>query len=230
MPAQRAAHLPARLIRRVAGHGAQELVDDLGVQRERGEALAGLVVQLQGDAAAFVLLRLEHTDGRFAVGVRQAVEHLVEGAGQRARVGIGHIAGGARLDIAILDGADGRQHAVERREGGAQQQEVDEHADDGGERDEGRINQVMVRLRVVLGDPPARGRADHDDGAVGDDHALERGEPAQARDQRIGHEARCARGSHAGGDGAHNGWLPFKMPQPRGVGPATWRAAAADLA
>src|SRR5262245_18101715 len=57
-------HLAAGIACRGAGQRSDQAVDDLGVERQRREALAGLVLELEGDAAPLILLCLEYAHGR----------------------------------------------------------------------------------------------------------------------------------------------------------------------
>lgn len=93
-------------------------------QEDAGEDLSELVVELARDPQALGLLCGEGSPRALAPLVLQAIEHGVEGVGQRGDVGVG----APQLDAAArrerVDALHGPPQLVEGREGPLEQQEV----------------------------------------------------------------------------------------------------------
>ena len=129
-------------------------------EQHRGQLLADLVVQFQGDPQPLGLLGLEHPAGGLAALGLQAGQHLVEGERQLTRLrggaGAGHAGAGPREVHAPRQRGQGLQGADDP----PQHDEVDERHQQqgGGEHDRlvGGEGGELARGRARRASPPPR--------------------------------------------------------------------------
>jgi hypothetical protein len=135
----------------------------LEAQQDAGQRLVDLVVEVLGDPRALPLLPAQHRTAGLAALVLEAGEHAVEAGGQLldlarrpARL-VGAHAGGVQIDL-----VHGLDEALHRLQTAADQQRVQQHRAEDGEREQQQAVRAGRVAQAVAGDDRRhdRGHAD----------------------------------------------------------------------